>query len=124
MRVGVVAALILALAIPADAQEKPILVVALFRHGIRPPLKQFGEKTGNAHSGDDWPLPKAWGAADWGDLTAHGKKVVAVLGGDYARIYKPSSAYLWADTDARTIATAQALVQGFVNAGVPASYES
>jgi len=100
------------------------LVVALFRHGVRAPLKEFGTHAAE-HSGCDWPaLVGDWkvGAEGWADLTPHGRDLATLVGGFYAGQYKgwgtDYKVYLWADVDQRTKATAEAIAQGFKDNGV------
>jgi 4-phytase / acid phosphatase len=121
--------LLLATATVAAAQPKPDehleLVVALFRHGIRPPLKDPNIPT--KYSKEDWPKPAAWSAGDWGFLTSHGVAVAGALGFDYGKYYGKllranAKAFLWADaSDERTVSTAGALVQGMNEAKLPAT---
>lgn len=99
---------------PADNDLK--FVVALFRHGVRAPLKAFGENA-DQHSGRPWPGATPWGVANWGDLTPHGFKAVRSLGEWYGSHYSKRlgdgfKAYLWADVDERTQQTAAALAKG------------
>lgn len=132
MRVRFLAAIVLVLfSLAALAQPTPQsldhghleLVVALFRHGIRAPLKSFGEHAVD-HSGEAWPGVDDWGALDWGFLTKHGGEVVTTLGRYYATSYRKSfggadfSVFLWADVDQRTRATASALAAGFTASGL------
>jgi 4-phytase/acid phosphatase len=100
---------------PADNDLK--FVVALFRHGVRAPLKAFGNNA-DQHSGSPWPSATPWGVANWGDLTPHGFKAVRSLGEWYGSHYSKRlgdgfKAYLWADVDERTQQTALALAKGF-----------
>lgn len=120
---------LLATATVAAAQPKPDehpeLVVALFRHGIRPPLKDPNAPT--KYSKEDWPKPADWKAGDWGFLTSHGVAVAGALGFDYGKYYGKllpanAKAFLWADAgDERTVSTAGALVQGMNQAKLPAT---
>lgn len=100
---------------PADNDLK--FVVALFRHGVRAPLKSFGDNA-DQHSGRPWPSATPWGVANWGDLTPHGILAVRSLGEWYGSHYSKRlgdgfKASLWADVDERTQQTALALAQGF-----------
>jgi 4-phytase/acid phosphatase len=110
---------------PSDKSLK--FAVALFRHGVRAPLKDLGA----THSQNPWPSPATkWGADDWGYLTRHGCEAVKVLGAYYGSYYSKTAwcngfkVYLWADVDERTVATAQALRVGMKNAGVDVKLES
>jgi 4-phytase / acid phosphatase len=110
---------------PPDKSLK--FAVALFRHGVRAPLKDLGA----THSQKPWPSPAmAWGADEWGYLTRHGCGAVKVLGAYYGTYYSKTAwcngfrAYLWADVDERTLATAQALLVGMENAGVDVNLDS
>lgn len=96
---------------------KLVSVVMLMRHGIRSPTKQPAMALGVA--ANDWPL---WRTAP-GELTAHGAHAVTLLGA-FERVYFadagliPSSCPpsglidIVADSDERTVATAQALIKG------------
>jgi len=139
MRVRFLAVIVLVLfSLAALAQPTPQsldnghleLVVALFRHGIRAPLKGFAESAG-AHSGEAWPTLDDWGVGkpgqlgrNWGFLTNHGRDVVTTLGSYYGTSYRKSfggadfSVFLWADVDQRTQATASALAAGFTSSGL------
>jgi 4-phytase / acid phosphatase len=109
---------------PPDKSLK--FAVALFRHGVRAPLNDLG----STHSQTPWPKLDEWGADDWGFLTRHGCEAVKVLGTYYGTYYSKAAwcsgfkAYLWADIDERTLATAQALLVGMENAGVDVKLES
>jgi 4-phytase / acid phosphatase len=111
---------------PPDGKLK--LVVALFRHGVRAPLVEFAGKA-HEHSKEEWPNLPEWGADNWGDLTRHGFQAVEVLGAYYGRYYSKVwgnsfKAYLWADVDERTRATACALAEGMRGSGVDVKVES
>src|SRR5262249_10627460 len=99
-------------------------VAALFRHGVRAPLQEFATHS-NDYSGQCWPgNPADWGAEHWGDLTTNGKKLATRVGEYYADRYRPAlpsafRAFVWAELDARTRDTAQALADGLHNKGVP-----
>src|SRR6185295_16566538 len=106
----------------ADAGELQ-LVVALFRHGVRAPLKGFSD-TAKDHSKESWPALSDWGAADWGDLTDHGRLLATAVGRSFASACKsawPGGLHvsLWADVDPRTRDTAASLARGFEEGGVP-----
>ncbi|WP_395337189.1 histidine-type phosphatase [Novosphingobium sp. BL-8H] len=89
-------------------------VVLVMRHGVRPPTKEPAMPPGTA--ADDWPR---WPVAP-GWLTPHGADAVAALGRSDARAFRdagllPTSGCpdantirVVADSDQRTIATAQA----------------
>lgn len=119
------AAAFLALTASYDAAPQPaeelVFVGAVFRHGVRPPLANFAASAGK-YSANAWPDEKAWGSA-WGNLTPRGAMLAKILGTDYARGYGLSGldAYLWADVDERTRATAQGLASGLSSAGVKVS---
>src|SRR6266576_1953331 len=114
-------------AAPAAVAGELRLVVALFRHGVRAPLKQIDDDpTKKPHAGKPWPELSQWGATNWGYLTRHGHDLAKALGNYYAKWYTTKDgwpqgfkAYLWADTDPRTIDTANALAQGFELGGIP-----
>ena len=124
---------------PAPAQGKSLsangelkFVVALFRHGVRAPLKAFSEKAG-LHSQKPWPDPvNDWHVCEtcWGDLTPHGSQAIKALGASYGSYYSKNAwprgfkAYLWADSDERTQETASALRDGMQPAGVVVKVES
>jgi 4-phytase/acid phosphatase len=99
---------------PADGDLK--FVVALFRHGVRAPLKEFADNA-NKYSGGPWPSATPWGVANWGDLTPRGGQAVLALGEWYGSYYSKIlgdgfKAYLSADVDERTQKTADALMAG------------
>jgi 4-phytase / acid phosphatase len=125
-----------------DAQNKAAadegelqLVVALFRHGIRAPLKGFYDNAGK-HSESRWPeLVTDWhvGAPPngYGQLTPQGIQAAKNLGRYYADYYRKGAwpkgftAYLWADSaDQRTRATAQALTDGLRTPNVDVRWDS
>src|SRR5262245_52742320 len=96
----------------AGDEPKLQVVVALFRHGARAPLKEFGENANN-YSNKAWPKCEDWHVEHWGDLTPQGGKAVQALGSYYGDYYKSKGwpdgfkAYLWADgEDERTRVTA------------------
>ncbi len=109
-----------------------VLVVALFRHGVRAPTKSFATKDAAEHSKREWPSLKDWCVADpcsnvtddnWGDLTMNARGIARRLGRYYADTYKkdfggPFTVRFWADTDQRTRVTAGSLVDGFNDGGV------
>ena len=110
---------------PVIAQEKSAsadgdlkLVVALFRHGVRAPLKKFAEEEAPKHAAQEWPRQSDWHAKDWGDLTDQGATLANSLGQFYALRYKglfngTFKVFLWADVDPRTKDTAKFLKEGF-----------
>lgn len=112
---------------PAAADNQLKLVVALFRHGVRAPLPNFAA-TANDYSGKPWPSIE-WAVPtgkSWGDLTSRGQVLATGLGNYYASWYRKENAwptgfkvYLLADSDARTIDTAQALADGFQQGRTP-----
>jgi 4-phytase/acid phosphatase len=117
---------------PAPASsEKPSLpngqlqqVVALFRHGVRAPLKPIDDPKNNPHTTSPWPTPSQWGAKKWGDLTSHGSVLAKALGYDYAQMYKKmlpagSKGFLLPDVAERTVHTALALASGLNGGGLP-----
>ena len=93
-------------------------VVMLMRHGIRPPTKATVTPPGIAAA--PWPQ---WNAP-YGHLTAHGAEAIRLLGrfdreslaarGFLPREGCPKAAVVvvWSDTDQRTIATGDALLNG------------
>ena len=90
-------------------------VVIITRHGVRSPT--WSSDLLNQYSAEPWP---EWGVPP-GNLTAHGRALVKLMGGYYrsrfARegLLKPRGCgdaariYIWADTDQRTIETGRAL---------------
>jgi 4-phytase/acid phosphatase len=113
---------------PAASEKELKLVVALFRHGVRAPLPGFEPKTANNYSRQGWPDLAAWSVPPtkgWGDLTTRGQVLATALGRYYAQWYGKNAwpagfkVYLWADTDQRTIDTAEALNQGFQQGSIP-----
>jgi len=115
---------------PELERARLVRVVALFRHGIRAPLKGFMDSAG-VYSGHRWPTLDDWGVGQkgqlgraWGDLTNHGRDVVKTLGQYYASTYKKTfggdfSVFLWADVDQRTQATGAELANGLKLGGLP-----
>jgi 4-phytase/acid phosphatase len=93
-------------------------VVLLMRHGIRPPTKATVTPPGIAAA----PWPK-W-ETPYGHLTAHGAEAIQLLGRfDRESLAargllpdsgcpKPGTVEVWSDTDQRTIATGDALLDG------------
>jgi 4-phytase/acid phosphatase len=113
---------------PAAVEPKLTLVVALFRHGVRAPLKDIDDPK-KPHAGTAWPTKPQWGVEAWGDLTPHGVALVRALGRDYAETYKNKwpggfRSFLWADLEPRTCATADALMAGFKDGGIAATVDS
>lgn len=94
-------------------------VVLLYRHGVRTPLP--GEVQLNEVSGHAWP---AWQQPP-SELTPHGAAGARLMGRydrhrlDAAGLFRqgacpdPAQLWFWANTDQRTIASAQALAEGF-----------
>jgi 4-phytase/acid phosphatase len=76
----------------------------------------------NEYSASPWP---DWGVAP-GELTAHGRTLMTIMGGFYRDYFASkgllgtsgcaaaSHLYFWADTDHRTLATAQALAESIL----------
>lgn len=120
-----------------NTDEQLKLVVALFRHGIRPPIHDLNQNDPTQknyyprYAQNPWPKIGAWGeGAAWGNLTPHGTDVAAALGYEYGKYYLKrlppgSKAFLWADgKDQRTQATAAALVADLTKAELPATTEN
>jgi 4-phytase/acid phosphatase len=95
------------------------MVVLLSRHGVRSPT--WTQERLDSYSALPWPR---WGVPP-GNLTARGYQLVKQFG-SYDRaslaaegLFAPrgcedaSKAYIWADTDQRTIASGKALAEGF-----------
>jgi len=109
------------LAAPAYANGKLQLerVILLYRHGVRTPLP--GEIQLDEVTGKPWP---AWAQAP-SELTPHGAAGARLMGRyDRQRLAAaglfpaqgcpaPTQLWFWANTDQRTIASAQALAEGF-----------
>jgi 4-phytase/acid phosphatase len=121
---ALLAAIIFSWTLQAAPQLKYVVIVA--RHGVRSPTWDTARL--NQYSIQPWP--------DWdvppGDLTPHGRKLIAILGayyrewlanehllnftgcGDQGRIY------IWADTDQRTLETGRAFAESILpGCGVP-----
>lgn len=93
--------------------KTPIRVI-LSRHGVRSSTWESGRL--NEYSSAPWP---DWGVPP-GDLTAHGRKVIELLGAYYRQRFlhdgllgdgtcrEKQRLYVWADTDQRTLATGRA----------------
>ena len=106
---------------PVASENELKLVVALFRHGVRAPLTGFEPEKADKYSRQDWPTLPDWNVPpdrSWGDLTTRGRVLVTALGRYYAEWYRKKNAwpegfkvYLWADTDQRTVDTADALAR-------------
>lgn len=112
-------------AAPSNGELK--MVVALFRHGVRAPLHDIDDP--NKYGKNSWPTMSEWGVTRWGDLTPHGAALASALGRDYAQTYRKNwrrgfTAFLWADTSERTMATAQALSAGLEDGGVTTTVAS
>jgi 4-phytase/acid phosphatase len=115
-------------AAPIVPDDQLIRVVALFRHGVRAPLSDLSD-TRPRHAQNDWPSLADWGVQEWGDLTPRGATLARALGRDYAGSYRTTwptgfTAYLWADNESRTRATATGLMSGLVDGGVRATLNS
>lgn len=97
--------------IGAQAQAAPMRegVVVMMRHGVRPPTKDPAMPKGVAAQGwPRWDVPPGW-------LTAHGGRAVEVLGREDARwlgLRDCAAVHIIADSDQRTIATAQHWAKG------------
>ena len=92
-------------------------VVIVERHGVRPPTKAPEELAKFAEQ--PWPQ---WSVPP-GELTAHGAKAIALMGGALKAVYAkeglvdgtkcPANVFVWADSgDQRTRASGDALLQG------------
>jgi 4-phytase / acid phosphatase len=102
-------------------------VAVVMRHGVRPPTKAEPLPPGMAPA--PWP---AWGVG-WGELTAHGTRAVALLARfdrrHYAALIGPGcpatgTVRAIADSDQRTIATAEAYVAAmFPRCGVAVAHQ-
>jgi 4-phytase/acid phosphatase len=120
-RLACIAALLcgMSMAAHADAPLQLERVLLLYRHGVRSPLP--GEIQLNEAAGKPWPV---WQTPP-SQLTTHGAAGMRLMGaydrqrlasaGLFARHGCPAPAHLWfwANTDQRTIASAQSLAQGF-----------
>jgi hypothetical protein len=120
---------------PPAADDKLMLVVALFRHGVRSPSPDFEPKQAEEHSKQKWPILADWKVmpllnecdpgSGWGYLTIHGQQLAEGLGRYYGDHYKQGwpggfNVYLWADAEnQRTRETAKALSIGFQKSGIP-----
>lgn len=85
-------------------------VVVVMRHGIRPPTKAQPVSAGlTAEAWPSWDVP-------YGDLTGHGEQAVSRLAeldrAEYRSVFlsKCPRVHAWADTDQRTLKTAQVYV--------------
>jgi 4-phytase/acid phosphatase len=113
-------ALVLCVGSPATASDTPPdvrLVVVMTRHGVRSPTKPAELAPYAARAWPAWEVPP-------GNLTPHGAALMRDFGAYYGRRYgfaksargacpAAGSVFVWADTDQRTLATGQALVDGF-----------
>jgi len=101
-------------------EPKLKFAVVLTRHGVRAPTWNLSEL--NRYSAEPWP---DWGVAP-GNLTAHGRKLMTILG-SYYRLYFAGAGLLHstgcedashvrirADVDSRTHETARALATGLM----------
>jgi 4-phytase / acid phosphatase len=108
-----------ALAQQAKPQEQLKYVIIITRHGVRSPTWTLERL--NQYSAAPWP--------DWavppGNLTAHGRKLMKIMGGFYRdyfgskglmdeAICSDTHTYFWADSDQRTLETARALAEGIL----------
>jgi 4-phytase/acid phosphatase len=124
-RAGLIAAVLLAGAADAQAPSPPKLtlerVVLLMRHGVRPPTKAPAMPARvTPERWPEWPVAPGW-------LTPHGADAVTALGvADRAGLTragllpasgcpKPGAIAIIADSDQRTIATADAWLKGFAS---------
>jgi len=107
-------------------QDKLRLVVVLSRHGVRSPTWTVDRL--NSYSSKPWP---SWSVPP-GNLTAHGFELMKIFGAyDRASLASTglfaaqgcsatSDAYIWADTDERTLESGKALAAGlFPGCAVP-----
>lgn len=111
---GALTALAMPAASPAAAPVMPgwtlDRVVVVMRHGVRPPTKAQPLPPGMAPA--PWPT---WDV-DWGELSYHGERAVALLGGfdraNYAGLLGSACPPVRAvaDTDQRTVRTAEVYV--------------
>jgi 4-phytase/acid phosphatase len=104
----------------ADEGELKLAVI-LSRHGVRAPLSSASQ-----YAGEPWPsLQTGWKVADWGYLTARGKRLVEHLGRYYREYFAEKHLlpehscpapyiYIWADNVERTIQTAEGVRNGLV----------
>ena len=108
-------------AAPATATLRFVLLVS--RHGVRAPL---GSNAAIARfAAQPWP---DWGVPA-GNLTAHGGDAAQVMGAYYGSFYRRMGlisadcpvpkAYLYADSDQRTIVTGERIAQGMNNSCAP-----
>lgn len=116
------AAALLALTAVVPAAAAPLkleAVVVLMRHGVRPPTKAQPMPVGVASDPwPSWPVQVGW-------LTPHGADALKLLGRYDRAAYAergllaaggcpaPGAVSVWADTDERTIKSAEAWVEGF-----------
>jgi len=96
------------------------MVVIISRHGVRSATRSAATKL-QPYASQPWPT---W-AVRPGYLTPHGALIMRQLGTYYRTLYGTmlgfnphacpprGSMYIWADVDERTVATADAIVQGF-----------
>jgi 4-phytase/acid phosphatase len=95
---------------PAAAGWQLDRVIVVMRHGVRPPTKAQALPAGMAPG--PWPT---WDV-DWGELSHHGERAVALLGGfdraRYAELIGSGCPTIRAvaDTDQRTVRTAEVYV--------------
>ncbi len=109
------------------AKPKLLYVVILARHGVRSPTAT--NESLSQYAAEPWP---DWGVAP-GELTAHGAKLLGILGAWYrqwlardglvpaTRCEAATNVYVRADVGQRTTASARALMQGiFPDCAIPA----
>jgi 4-phytase / acid phosphatase len=107
------------MAASAGADGDLQLVIVLSRHGVRSPTATPGAL--DVYSAKPWPN---WSVQP-GYLTAHGKQLMAMMGGWYRSYYadagllpangclNPASIYVVADDEERTLESAHGLLDGF-----------
>ena len=107
-------------AAPLAAQPQLKFVVIVTRHGVRAPT--WDARQLNEYSAEPWP---DFGVAP-GELTAHGRALVQILGSYYRERFAKehllhagctdaNKVYIWADTDQRTMETGRALAESILN---------
>src|ERR1700761_1047748 len=106
---------LLALTLPAFAQDEIRAVVVLSRHGVRAPLNS--ETRGSAYNAQPWP---SWDVAT-GVLSEHGAAALRLVGAYYRDRYASllpkgecTAETIYAEPNGaqRTIASAKAIVEG------------
>jgi len=119
-----VGCVLLALASHQGVRASPLTrerTLIITRHGIRVPFPPFEGHPISIFSRDSsrpWlPDPSSWGAAKIAALTAHGKKVIQLMGAHFAATVLPPKPYdftVYSDLDHtnRDIQTAEAFMRG------------